>query len=311
MTRLAPPSPHSPLGTVRQTLERLETQVTHLRGSGTSAVEILTALDEVSASLHRLEAAGANVRAEAARLESVWRMLQRRAALFVREAGPALAAARQGRDEDSLQPWWTLDRSVSLTQRRLMRRGLLIGLGLFALLLGGWLAYDRFVAPPPKQRLAMRYLAQGQELVGVGEMTQALTEFEAAAALTPDDAEVQLWVCVLRRQAGDETGAQAACAAARGMLDEAEFFCQRGDILLSSGDLEAAAQDAAAAIEAAPDSGYGYYLRGSVAAMRGEVEAAIADYRTAADLAHAADDIELEAAARAQEGLLLQYAPGQ
>ena len=309
MTRLAVPSrPHSPLDEVRGMLDEAEARMSSLRGTGADALEVLRLLDRAAERLERLGAAGADVRAERGRLDGIWQRLQRRAGAFLREAGPALREERSRRAGEPLRPWWSLDELHARRQRRALGRGLLVGLAVALLLVAGWAAYERFLAPPPEVRQALRHAARGQELLEAGDAVGALAEFEAAARLTPDDAETWLWIGVLRQRLGDEAGAQAAFEKVQGLgLSQEQFLVQRGTILLQIGELEPARTDAEAAVRLAPEWGYGFYLRASVEAAAGELEAALADYQRAAELAHAAGDAELEATARAQIGFLLQY----
>jgi len=310
MTRLAVPQrPHSPLDQAREALDRIEARLGTLRGAGPSAVELLTLLDRVAEKLEELEAAGADVRAERSRLDSAWSNLQRKATLFLREVGPALAEARRQRgDAATSHPWWSLDRTVAQTRRRALGKAALACLAVALALGAAWLAYDRFLAPPPHVRQALAHITRGEERIAEGDLTGALEEFEAAAALQPEDVETLLWIGILRQATGDEEGAREAYRAAQDLgLEEREFLFRRGSLLFQIGDLDGALADAEAVVELDPHWGYGYYLKASVQATKGEVQDAIEGYRHAADLAHEAGDAELEAMARVQMGLLLQY----
>ncbi|HEC34395.1 MAG TPA: hypothetical protein ENI37_06730 [Chloroflexi bacterium] len=311
MTRLAVPSrPRSPLDEARQALDQVEARLGSLRGSGTDAVEILSLLDRAAGRLEELEAAGADMRTERVRLESVWQGLQRQARAFLREVGPALRAERERREAETLGPWWSLDRIYAQTQRRALRKRLLVALAAALVVAAGWLVYERFLAPPPSVRQALRHAARGQERLEAGDPVGALAEFEAAACLTPDDPEMLLWIGILRQRLGDEDGAQAAYEAARDLgLNDEEFLLQRGTLFLQVGDLERARADAEAVVGLSPRWGYGFYLRACVEEAAGEIQAAVADYRHAADLANAAGDAQLEATARVRMGLLIQYQP--
>ena len=303
-----PPRPHTRLDEVRDALDEIEARLPSLRGAGPAAVDLLVLFDRVAETLDRLEEAGADVRAERGRLDAAWRALQGRARIFLKEAGPRLQEQRRRMEGADLRPWWFLDRFYAEQQRRgLLRKGLFGLVGVLVLALA-WLGYERFLAPPPEVRQALYHADQGQGWVEQGDLERALAEFETAAALTPDDVEMWLWVGVLRQRLGDPEGAEEAFRRAREQgLEEWEFRFQRGTLLLQIGDLAAAMDDAESAVELAPEWGYGYYLRASVRAMKGEIEAALADYQRAASLAHAAQDDQLEAMARAQIAFLLQY----
>ncbi len=309
MTRLGVPSqPRTALGQVRETLGRVEDGLGRLPGSGAAAVELVILLDEAAGRLDELEAAGANVGAERERLESAWRRMQRQARDLLREAGPALRAERERRGAEAERPWWFLDQSYAQTQRRAVGKALLVGLAVLLTVAFGWFVYERWIGPPPEVRQALRYIATGQELASGGELEAALESFEAAVALTPDDPEPLLWAGVLRQELGDAEGARENYDAARELVPgERSFLFQRGTILLQVGDTEAALVDAEAAIRLSPRWGYGFYLRASAEAEQGRIETAITDYQVAADLAHVAEDVELEAMARAQLALLEQY----
>lgn len=306
-----PPRPHSLLDEVREVLDQIEARLTRIPGSGPDALEILRLLDQAAERLERLEEAGADTRAERGRLDGAWQGLQRQARTFLREVGPALRAERSRRAGESLRPWWSLDGLYARHRRRVLVRWLSAGGGLLLLLVGGWMAYERFLAPPPQLRQALRHAARGQELLEAGDVAGALAEYEAAAHLTPNDPEMLLRVGVLRKMSGDETGAETAFEMARRLeRSQEEFLVRRGAVFLELGDIEAARADAEEAVRLAPEWGHGFYLRASIEAMVGEFEAALADFQRAAELAHAAGDAELEAMARVQIGYLLQR-PGE
>jgi tetratricopeptide (TPR) repeat protein len=311
MTKWAVPrKPLSQLDRVREALDRVEVFLSNLKGSGPDVVQVLFLLDQVARQLEELEAAGATPQAERGRLESSWQKLRRNASGFLREAGPALEQARQRREDPTDRPWWSLDERHARLQRRQLGRGALLALAVVALLAVGWGVYERFLAPPPEVRLALRYMSEGETAVATGEWEEALAAFEAAATLTPGDRELHIWIGVLRQELEDEAGARSAYATARELsTGELRFLFERGTIFIQLGDVEAAAADAEVVIELDPEWGYGYYLQASVDSGRGAVQAAAENLRRAADLAHEAGDTELESLARVQLGLLMQYAP--
>lgn len=308
MTRLSvPDQSNTLLDQVRQALAQIETGVANLRRSGNDPLQLLVLMDQVSRQLEMLGGVGADVRAERARLDSAWQALQRNALWVVRRAGPALREERERLGSKASGPWWWLDHNAAHQQRRRTGRALGVIAILSLCLLASLLAYELFVAPPPRERQAMRHLDRGQEAWEAGDATGALAEFEAAATLVPNDAATMLWMGVTRQELGDLEGAQAAYAAARErFVGEREFLFERGLAFVDVGDLPAARADAEAVVALSPQWGYGFYLRATVEAAEGRVEAAVADFRRAAELAHAVEDDQLESAARVQMGLLME-----
>jgi tetratricopeptide (TPR) repeat protein len=311
MTRLTLPSrPPTLLEQVQEILGQIEVRLANLSGSGSDAMEIISLLDQVAGQLEELETAGADVRAERGYLTSVWQGLKRRARRFLREVGPALRIERERQEMDSLAPWWWIDRVYAQKRRRVLKKRLLTTLLALLTAAAVWLVYQQFLAPPPEVRQALDYVASGEMRLDDGDLEGALVAFEAAADLTPNDPEALIRVGAMRQKLGDEEGAQAAYEAVRELgISEREFLVQRGGLFLQMRELEAARADAEMIIELDAEWGYGFYLRASVEMEEGETQAALDDYSTAAEMAHAAGDAQLEALARMQMALLLQSAP--
>ena len=311
MTKWAVPhKPSGPLDEAREALSEAGARIANLSGSGPKGLEILYLLDTAAIRIEDAKTAGADVRAERGRLEATWSSLQRQVRVFIREVGPALAEARTHREGSHLGPWWTLDLEYARMQRRSLGRAALGALAVVLLLGVIWLVYEHLLAPPPEIRQAFAHITQGEERALQGDLTGALVEFQAATDLAPNEIEPHLWIGMLHQSTGNDEGAQAAFDTARALgIEERELVFQRGELFLQIGNLEAARQDAEALIQLAPGWGYGYYLRASVEGVAGEIEAAIDDYRMAADLASESEDARLEATARVQMGLLIQYQP--
>jgi len=308
MTRFRTPSrPLTLSEQVNEMLEQAEAHLVSLRGSGAAAMQVLFLLDQAAEQLRGLKEAGADVRAEEGYLASVKWGLERKASVFLREVGPALKAGREQREAESLGPWWWIDRVYARRRRRLLARRLLIALVVVLVAVVGWLAYRRFLAPSPEVRQARDHIADGEAQLMDGNLEEALEDFEAAVALTPNDLDTMFMVGVLRQELGDEEGAQRAYETIRGRgISEKEFFLQRGHSFFQIRDLEAALADAERVIALDPNWGYGFYLRGSVEAAAGDTWAAVDDYMLAADLAHTSGDAQLEGLARLQRALLFQ-----
>lgn len=302
-----PPTIHTPADRIRASLDGAERRVTNLRGTGSQALELLHLLDRTAQELAELEAAGVDVRSERVRFETVQRQLCRQQRRFVAAAGVALREERVSVQPDQTRWWWFLDEAVARQRRRQLRRRLVGGLVATVLLLVAYLAYDRFIAPPPHVRQAFRHSASGESLVEEGDLPAALAEFEAAAALTPDDPDPWLWQGVIHFELNELDDAQVAFDTARDLYGtDTSFLLARGVAYLHVGDPAAASADAEQALIKSPHSGWGYYLRASVAVQQGDYESAIADLERAETLARVVEDVQLEAHARTQRAHVIQ-----
>lgn len=297
----------TPVDRVRKALDRAELLASNPRRTGPEALELLHLLDQAADALAELEADAVDVRAERVRFETVQRQLRRQQGRLLAQAGAALHGERAAVQPDRARWWWFLDEAVSQQRMRRLRRWLLGGLAAALLLAGAWLVYDRFIAPPPEVRQAFQLGAGGEGLVEKGDLRAALAEFEAAAALIPDDPEPWIWQGVLHSELDELAAAEEAFETARALYEaEFDFLLDRGLTYLRVGNLPAASADVERAILERPDSGHPYYLRASIATERGDYAAAVADLERAADLARAAGDTQLEATARTQRAMVIQ-----
>jgi len=302
-----PPTAHTPADLVREVLGKAERLVPNLRGAGPQVLELLYLLDQVTEALAELEAAGTDVRAERARFETVQRQLRRRQQRFLAEAGAALQEERAAVQPDQARWWWFLDEESARQRRHQLRRGLTWGLVAMLLLALAYLVYDRFIAPPPQVRQAFRHSTRGESLIEEGNLRAALAEFEAAAALIPDDPDFWLWQGVIHFELNELDDAQVAFDTARSLHEtDFDFLLNRSMAYLRVGDLVAASTDIEQAIAENPQEGCAYYVRASIATGQGDYAVAVADLEQAADLARAVGDTQLEATARAQRAMVIQ-----
>jgi len=306
-----PAKPFTPADRAREALGEAERILSRLRGSGPQAVRLLHLLDQVGQTLAELEANGAEVRAERARFETVQGRLRRYRQLFLSEVGEALKEERAAARPDRARWWWFLDEAVVQERRLKLRQVLVWSLAGFALLVAAWLAYDRFLAPPVEARQVFRHIATGESQVEAGNLGAALAEFEAAAALAPTDPALWIWQGVIRFELGELDAAETAFDTARSLYEtDLDFLLARSITYLRVGDLDAASTDVEQAILESPDLGMAYYVRASIAVEQEEYGAAIADLERAAELAQAAGDVQLEATARVQLGVIAQRMSG-
>jgi tetratricopeptide (TPR) repeat protein len=306
----------TPADRVREALNGAEDRVVGFRGKGARALELLHFMDQAAAGLADLQEAGVDVRAELTRFETIQRQLQRRKRQFLATVGPALAEERAQAKPGSDRWWWHIDELVAQERKDQILRalrwvGVAVVVGAIA-----WVIYDRTLRPPANVREAYQRSGSGQLLAEPGEeqdFQAALVEFEAAAAADPAEPEYWVWIGVIRNQLGEEDAAQDAFDEAESLYDTTRpgFLVQRAQAYLRVGDLERAAADANRAIAGYPEEGWTYAVRANVSVAQGDLVGAIEDLETAADLAAASDDTQLEAFARTQRGMVIQLQASQ
>lgn len=302
-----PQKARTPVDRVRQLLDRAEEEVSTLRGTGPEALQLLHLLDEIDDELSQLEHRKGDVRVERTNLETIQRRLKDRQRRFLREVGGALERERARIEPARGRWWWYLDEAAAKERRRKVLR---IGAGAIAVIASltvAWLAYQRFLAPPPEVSQAYRQMESGKRQLEEGDAIEALAAFSTAATLTPDDPEPWLWKGVVHHQLDAVNEAEEAFDAARRLYDTRfDFVLNRGRVYLQTGAIEQAESDVETALAINPDSGWGYYLRAGIAVRRGDLAAALADLEEAARLAEESGDAELQAMTSTQRASLLR-----
>ena len=298
---------HTTASKLRDALRDAERESSSVRGRGTEVVNLLHQCDRIYLGLAELESAGADVRAERTRFETVQRKLLRQAPRLVREAGARLREDRAAVQPDPAQWWWFLDQQLAQQRAGKLRQRVIRALVAVALLLTVWILYDRLLAPPRETRQAIQHSSTGDSLVQEGNLRAALAEFEAASSLAPEDPDYWVWQAVILSELGEADAAERMFEQARPLYDtDKSFLTQRAKSYRLVGNLDAADLDVAQIIEQYPEAGMGYYLRANIAEDRGDYGAAVADLEKAAELAQAAGENQLEAAIRVQLAMVMQ-----
>jgi tetratricopeptide (TPR) repeat protein len=297
----------TPVDHLRELLDKTEQLVANLSGAGAQVLELLHWLDQITDLVLEFETTGVDVRAERARLETVRRQLRHRQKSFLSEAGSALQEERAAAQPDQARWWWFLDEAVAQQRRDRLRRTLIWGLVLVFLCVTAWLVYDRFIAPPPQVRQSYQHSAAGEGLVQKGDLRAALVKFEAAAAATPNDPEIWIWLGVIHFELGELDEAQETFDTARSLYEtEIDFLLNRGMTYLSAGDLATAKTDVEQVIAMDPQLAIGYYVRANISTEQGDYGAAVDDLERAEELAKEAGNSQLEATARVQRAMVMQ-----
>ena len=297
---------------LRELITQAELIVANLRGAGPRAQTLLFLMDTIQELYASLQEIGVDLRAERTRIESVERMLQSKDSILVgqmRRIG-GLARAREAVKPAPAQWWWFLDVRVAERHRYQLRRWLMTGGGVAAVLLIASLVYTYVFPPDPKRVAAMEKARLAEEALTEGDVATALRHYQEAVEFTPDDAEMHIWVGVLEEKQGHDAAAAEAYARAEEIIgDRASFLAARGMNWYWLGSLDEALADAEAALAIEPDLAEGYMLLANVYEARGDIRAAIEAFEKTAELAEKANNSALIVLAKTRLGMLLQMAP--
>ncbi len=297
---------------LRALIGQAERIVANLRGAGPEAKTLLHLFDAIYGLVASLKDTGIDLRAETTRLETVAHILQAKDAILLREMRSCggLAAARKATAPAPERWWWYLDRRVAARRRRHAQRALIAAGGVAAALLIAWLLYHYVFPPDPRRMAAMDKSATAERLLAQGDLAGAADYYRQAAEITPEDAELHIWVGVLEAQQGHEEVAAAAFARAEGLSpDRASFLVARGTAWLQVGTLDSALADGEAALAARPDSAEAWLLLAGVYETRRDTQQAIGALEKAAELAEKAGNSTLVVMAKARLAMLLEAAP--
>jgi len=300
----------TPIDEVRLELDEAEHETSTVGGGTSQPVNLLHLFDSIEERLSDLEARDADVRIERMRFEGLQGQLRHKGRAFVRAARGDIAEARAKINPASSRWWWFIDDILRQERRRTWLRRVITAVAVVCFLAAAWFAYDKLFAPPPEIREAYRYIEAGRLAVDEGNSEGALTKFDSASELTPNDPEPWLWSAALRIKLGQSSEAERLFQKAEALYPTRfDFVLNRGRVFLESGQMERAQADVDAAIALEPDSGWGYYLRAGVAVRRGDYETALDDLDRAIDLADENGDTRLHTMASTQRAQLAQMQP--
>ncbi|MGD2112046.1 MAG: tetratricopeptide repeat protein [Gammaproteobacteria bacterium] len=143
-------------------------------------------------------------------------------------------------------------------------------------------AHARLLEAP---REAPRNLELGRILHAYQLLPPAITCYERARLLQPEDFDTAYLLGIARLQAGDDAGAIDNLGAALALRpDSAPAHLRLGEVLFKTGELTRARALFEALLEQQPDSAWGQHRLAQVLAALGEAEAAIGHNRRAIEL---------------------------
>ena len=303
----------TPADELRERLTACEKDIANLRGSGTRARTLLEDMDRISALWPVLEAAGADLRPEAGRWETIQASIRRVARRLLKElrASGGLAAVRaEAHPDDQCAWWWRLDGAVAQeNKRRVLRTSLTVATMIVAVL-AAYFLFRLLFPVDPNLKAAMDLQSAGElKIQQSGDFAGAVADFQAATTYLPEDAETWLRLGVAQEAVGDLMGTDESYQRARALVaSDADFKFSRASVYFTLDLLEKAQRDAEASVAAAPENPYGHYLLSSIYETLGQGPAALAAVQRAAELAEAQEQTQLSAMARYRMAMMMQQA---
>lgn len=264
---------------------------------------LLSNVAEAHRLLDDLRASGADVRAEAARLQSVEERMIRQAKPIVAAAGgdEAFVALRRSLSPDVQAPWWALEEVVAANRRRRLKQ---LAAGLVVLAVIGVIGFLlRGVLFPPNPVGDALFAVQAA--LRDGDAARALQAIERGLEAAPANPTLLVWQgALLERQ--NDPAAVAAFEAARAALGEKDFLVEKAQAYLMLGENDRVIADMTRLIETEPDPAEAYFIRATAYENKNQLWQAIQDLEATAQIAQRTGNDTLFATARVRMGVLMQ-----
>jgi tetratricopeptide (TPR) repeat protein len=304
----------TPADELRALLAESEKLIASLRGDRSNAVELLRNMDRIDALWPELEAAGADLRAEAGRWDALQAGVRAGASRIVRQlrrSGGLPALRAEAHPGGNAAWWWHLDRDVASRARgRLWRFALIAGIVVVILFVAGLLLNHFFPVDPRVQEASGKILSAQTLLENEQDYAGALPLFEEATVLTPNDAEAWLWLGATQQKLGQAEAAGESFREAEELTPQPlDYRTQRATIYMVLNMLDESSADVDAALKLDPENPQAYIIRAGVHDIRGQYPQAIEALQQAADFADKRGLSQVSATARYQQAMLMQRMP--
>jgi hypothetical protein len=303
MTRIQQtPAPLNEADGLRAQLAACERDVTsptivNVRG----IFKLLAAAEQTFAAV---QAHGADMRPEAARIETLHERIARDGAKLVKLLGgtAAYVELRGALQPASDGPAWQLDRMLAERRQRRLRSMTFLVVLLAALGGAMWVFRDVLLPPDPIGDIAdsaQRVLLEG------GSPQAALTQIDAGLVISPASSLLLTWRSALL-DGIDPDASRAAADRAAQLIGKRQFLLDRAVLFVQIDRPQAVLVDADALIALDPTVPEAYYLRASGYELLGKSDLAMVDLQKCADLAEQQGNAALFANARIRLGNLMQ-----
>jgi tetratricopeptide (TPR) repeat protein len=305
----------TPADELRVLLTESEKLLAHgLRGHGSNALELLRDMDRIAALWPELEAAGADLRAEMGRWETLQSATRANASAVLRSLrrlGGLPALRTEAHPDGRAAWWWYLDCEVASHARaRFLRYGVIALVVVAVVVAAGLILRTLFPVDPRVQEAAGKIMLGQTKIQNASDYAAALSLFQEAAALTPEDSEAWLWLGATQQKLGDmQAAAESFRRAGELIPDETDYRTRRATVLFALGMLDEAESEVDAALVADPENPQAYLIWAGVYDVRGQYAEAVQALQHAADLADKRNLPQVSATARYRMGMLLQRMP--
>jgi tetratricopeptide (TPR) repeat protein len=267
---------------------------------GQSKVErvlsLFACLDRIAREASRLSVAGADLRAEMSRVETVHRALldKRRIIVRVSRAQGGLRHLRARREPGEDNWWWWLDRGLAEQRRRALERWVWRIVGIAVVLVATVWAYVRFLQPPQAVRQKARYVLNAEAELQGRDYESAASDYRLALELAPNDPELLLMAGLMEEALGRPLEAADRYTAAEALYGSRSLFlAMRSHKYSLLGWYDLALSDAQLAIDADQPVPLAFCALASAYEGQGMTTEAIDAFRQCAELAMENDQDEL------------------
>lgn len=311
----AQPRRLTPADELRHLLDDAEKRAVNLRGVGPDeATQLLLWLDQIDALIPKLHEIGVNIQPELGRWEGVQGVVQRYANNLQRELQPAGGLARvraqQPTTPSQQRWWWWLDVIGRKNTIQRVRKNVIWIAGIAIVVIAAALLLQKLfpVDPLVKESYSLQIAAE-QLIIDGGDPEIILQKLEQAAALTPDQMDIQAKLVVLYEQQGQSERAEAIRQSLLETYSASDVYAQLAQTHFEMSDYDQALALAKSAIEANPDNAVAFMSAGLAAEALGDRMSAVGYLKEAATVAERTDDAELQAIARIQLAQIMQSPP--
>jgi tetratricopeptide (TPR) repeat protein len=260
--------------------------------------------------LDSLQATGADLRGEEARLGTVDDRIVRYADDIVRALGgrPALVALREQVAPRTTERWWLLDAELDRRRQQRLKQLGILAVVVAVILVAGYIARPVLFPPDPVGDA----VTAASRALDTKNPTAAIAAIDSGLAQLPTNTELLIWKGALFERAGDQKSADAAYQQGLSYADsEREFYFQRALAYVRMGEYARVVTDTTTLINQYPDMSEAYYIRATGYEGLNKRSQAYSDLEKCSELAQAVGNDTLYAQARVRMGTLLQGGLGQ